>query len=194
MKAIFFTIVLGICTLWVTAQEKPEQKLFKGGMMLHTSYLQTADIEREVSGIGYGLGGQMTFYLSPRFRLGAEGFTSTKNRPNDLGFYKMSWGGVTFNYELGKGKTRVVPGVVAGGGKIRDLFMITGSSADHLPDEIVYLVFSDFLLYPSLAVEFSLKAKLTPLVRVDWVMPIFSDNPNDFAYGPRFYVGMFFNR
>jgi len=176
------------------AQKNEKSKVFTGGMMLHTSYLQNADAARNLFGMGYGLGGQMSFYVSNRFRLGMEGFTSTKNRNDDLGFYKISWGGFTGAYELGQNRLHIVPAITAGGGKVKDLFFLSVDDTDRLPDEVIYLVFSDFLVYPSLTLEYSLRSKLTLLLRSDFLFPVFSENRSDFAYGPRFYVGILFNR
>ena len=193
MKKIALLCLLFSIAFISNSQEK-KTKRFIGGMLIHSGYLANSRTQDNISGICYGLGGQLSFLLGEHFRLGTEGYASNYSYPENEGYYKLGWGGLLIGYQLEAKKWKPVLSFTIGGGKIKDLYFVSGSVSDDNIDNVRYRVFSDMLVSPSLSIEYTLKSSLSLVMRMDYIFPVFSSNFNDYAYGPRIYLGILFSK
>jgi len=141
-----------------------------------------------------GIGGQMVFHLSDHFRLGSEGYASKYGYPGNPGFYKLGWGGLLTGYQARYKQFKPMLSLTVGGGKIHDLYHILGEVSDNLQDVSIYRVYSTMLLVPAISLHYALKGKINLAFKVDYTLPLFLDNRDNFAFGPRFYLGVMFSK
>lgn len=184
-----FFVVLG-----VRAQDTEKPVLFTGGMYLHTGYLQTNRTAQTINGLCSGIGGQMVFHLSKHFRLGTEGYASNYSYSANPGFYKLGWGGLLAGFQTGSRRIKPMLSLTVGGGKVRDLYLVSGGVDDNLPDQAVYRVYSTMLAVPALSLHYALTRKINLAFKIDYALPVFFDEPENYAFGPRFYIGFLFNK
>lgn len=196
MKKTLFLLFLIFSLTNVHAQNSSDARVkFRGGMMLHSSYLSNARSEQSISGPGWGIGGQLSYSIGDHFRLGTQGHASNIRYKGQEGSYKLGWGGLLFGYQLSGRRLHPVAGVTIGGGHVRDLYFLetTGPDTDGTRT-IVYRSYSTMLVSPSLSAEYILKSNMTLILKVDYILPVFSEHGQDFASGPRIYLGILFNR
>ncbi len=179
--------------LRASAQEKENMK-YSGGMFLHSGYIENSRQNQKISGFCYGIGGQISFHLSSHFRIGTEGYASNYHYSSGNGYYKLGWGGILFGYEVGDFKWQPVANVTIGGGKVSDLYILNGNIDDAASDEVVYRIYSDMLIAPAVQLEYPLSSLTKLTMKVDYIIPLFSDHYIDYAYGPRLYLGVLFSR
>jgi len=194
MKKGISIIIILIVFQNAKPQLPDEQMKFSGGMMCHTGYIQNNRSIQKLSGICYGIGGQMTFSYRSNVRAGLEGYASNFKYRGQEGYYKLGWGGLLLGYQVSDKRLHPVVSLTLGGGKIRDLFFVEGSTSDDEIDRVIYRKYPVMLISPSISAEYSLKSKLTLVMKLDYVLPIFSLHRSDYANGPRLYLGILFNR
>ncbi|MBN1951409.1 MAG: hypothetical protein JW801_09400 [Bacteroidales bacterium] len=195
MKSILISFLLILIIQDAFPQDLSNPPTFKGGMMLHSGYLSAGRSEQAISGSCFGIGGKLSFTAGKYLRLGTEGYASTLGYSGQEGYYKLGWGGLLVDFPILSGK-RLSPVVslTLGGGHVKDVYFlesVPGAPATH---EVVYRSFATMLAVPSVSLEYSLKTKLTLVLKVDYAIPLFSDYTDDFAWGPRVYLGVLFNR
>ena len=196
MKHLLLLSLIILSQLTTQAQNSSELPIkFRGGMMLHTSYLGNTRTEHPLSGIGYGIGGQLSYAIGDHFRLGTQGHASNLRYKGQEGTYKLGWGGLLIGYQITYGRLHPVVGLTLGGGHIKDMYFLETTNLD--PDgtrTIIYRNYSSMLISPSLSAEYTLKSNMTLLLKIDYIFPVFSEHKEDFASGPRLYLGILFNR
>jgi hypothetical protein len=166
-------------------------------MLLHTGYLKNVQKDSPIKGACFGVGGKLSFTLSDHFRLGAEGYTSTYSYDEQPGYFKLGWGGILSEYQIFK-KSSLSPvlGLTVGGGRIHDLYFrdYPTTTGDYSVD---YQSSASLFFSPSVSLEYLLKSKLTLVLQVVFVSPLVLSSTKaniEYAYGPRVYLGMLFNR
>jgi hypothetical protein len=194
MKNVFFVFAFMGFLYNVLGQEKEKPVVFTGGMYLHTGYVKNSGINQEINGMCSGIGGQMVFHLTEHFRLGSEGYASEYGYPGNPGFYKLGWGGLLTGYQARFNRVKPMISLTLGGGKIRDLYHVSGEVTDNIPDISVYRVYSTMLLVPAISLHYALKGKINLALKVDYTLPVFLGHTDNFAFGPRFYLGVMFSK
>jgi hypothetical protein len=195
MKSKFLFALLFLAssfTLFSQSVDKPT--VFTGGMFLHTGFLQNSRSAEPINGLCSGIGGQGFFHLGKHFRLGSEGYGSTFRYGKNPGYYKMGWGGVLTGYQWRVGRFKPMISLTIGGGKVHDLYLIDGDVNDNLPDQTVYRVYSHMLTVPALSLHYALKKKINLAFKADFALPVGAGKEGNFTYGPRFYLGVLFNK
>jgi hypothetical protein len=196
-KSIIMRIVLvsTLILLFVVngySQERKEH--FRGGMLLHAGYLSNSAGQAEIDGLCTGIGGKMVFPVWKGIRIGAEGYVSNYNYKESTGFHKMGWGGVLAEYQFSNKKLTPVIGVSFGGGKIRDLYPVSGSYVDNDPDVGIYKVYPSLIIAPQFSVEYSVSSHMNLVAKADYLLFPGNDYPDFVAKGPRLFVGFLFSR
>jgi hypothetical protein len=193
MKIIFSVLIAFLIITPAVGQNKNNIK-FRGGMLLHTGYLKNERNTQAINGNCFGIGGQLSYTFNNHLRFGTEGYASSFGYKEQDGYYKLGWGGILFAYQFAGEKVHPVIGLTIGGGKVKDLFFISGDVSDDFADEVIYRKYNIMLASPAISLEYSLKDRLTLIAKLDFMLPVFSDHYKDFAYGPRLYLGILFNR
>jgi len=195
MNRFYVLLIAIVACLTGYAQGDNEPVKFRGGMCIHSGYLANKRTTEAVQGGCFGIGGKLSFTTGQYFRVGAEGYTSSLGYQNQDGYYKLNWGGLLMEYQLlHANKIYPVLGITLGGGKVEDMFFLPEDPEGIATDQIIFREYPLLICTPSLSAEYRLKSKLTLLLRLDYILPLFSEYTQDFAYGPRLYLGVLFNR
>jgi hypothetical protein len=184
----FFLLI----SLIMNAQEHRE--LFRGGMFLHTGFVQNQLEFPAVSGMVTGIGGKITFRTGEHIRLGTEGYVSNYGYGENEGQYKLGWGGLLAEYQMNENRITPVLGITLGGGKIHDLYVTAGEYHDNLTDEAIYKVYASFVVTPHFSLEMSLSDHINLVGKVDYVFYPGIKYSSYVAKGPRVYFGVLFMR
>ena len=179
-------------SLFSLAQNRRE--LFRGGMFLHSGYVQNQLDFPAVDGLVTGIGGKITFRIGSHLRFGTEGYVSNYAYPDNEGQYKLGWGGLLAEYQFNDKRIAPVFGVTFGGGKVHDLFVISGNLKDNLSDETIYKVYSSFIITPHFSLEMRMSDHINLVGKVDYVFYPGIEYSDYIAKGPRFYFGVLFMR
>lgn len=191
MRKILF-VILFFSVLVANAQR--ERELFRGGMFLHAGYVQNQLDFPEVKGLVDGIGGKITFRTGKHIRVGTEGYVSTFGYGENEGQYKLGWGGLLAEYQLNDRKIAPVFGLTAGGGKVHDLYMISGNYQDNNLDEAIYKVYSSFILTPHFSLEMRMSDHINLVGKIDYLFYPGINHANYIAKGVRCYFGVLFMR
>lgn len=176
-------------------------KGYAGGMFVHTGYVQSKrfvvfdlqgnEIEQQIKGAVFGLGGKMNIYLNRHFRIGGEGYFSTCK----YGFYKNScrigWGGVTFDALYPVKKWAPFVGVTLGGGSANHLIFI--DQPQNTPEAMSVVYFSNplYIINPAIGVEFFATSRISLIFKMDYMLNVYK-TVNFYPHGVRFYLGVHF--
>lgn len=193
---ILIKLLLFVCFLHlsVLTYSQNNRELFRGGMLLHTGYMSNKLEDPSVDGIVTGIGGKITFRLGDHFRLGTEGYVSNYAYPNNEGQHKLGWGGILTEYQFSDKRLAPVIGLTVGGGKVHDLYMLSGNFDDNNPDESIYKVYSALVLTPNFSLEYRISESINFVGKIDYVMYPVIEYSKFIAKGPRFYFGVLFMR
>lgn len=191
MKRILTAVLIFIAFI---SNAQTNRELFRGGMFLHTGYVKNALEYPNVTGIVTGIGGKITFRIGDHLRFGTEGYVSNFGYGKNEGQYKLGWGGLLSEYQFNENKLVPVCGVTFGGGKIHDLFMLTGNYTDNDPDEAIYKVYASFVVTPHFSLEYRLTDSINLVAKFDYVFYPGIDHSKFISKGPRMYFGVLFMR
>jgi len=192
MRLILTSILILIFISNGFAQGKREH--FKGGMMLHAGYLTNQLNNPEINGLCTGIGGKIVFPVMKHLRVGTEGYVSNYNYTDSEGFFKLGWGGLLGEYQFWNKRFTPVIGVTVGGGKIRDLYPLSGDYTDNMIDAAIYKVYSTLVIAPQISFEYKVTDHINLACKVDYLLFPGIDYPEYVARGPRMYVGVLFSR
>lgn len=184
-----FFLLIG---LMINAQTQRE--LFRGGMFLHTGFVQNQLEFPAVKGMVTGIGGKITFRTGEHIRLGTEGYVSNYGYGENEGQHKLGWGGLLAEYQMNENKIAPVLGITLGGGKIHDLYVTSGEFHDNLTDEAIYKVYTSFIVTPHFSLEMRLSDHINLVGKVDYVFFPGINFSTYVAKGPRVYFGVLFMR
>jgi hypothetical protein len=171
--------------------EKPRGRFINGGMFYHLGAGFVALPYGEVRGLSSGVGGRLAFTILPGFRIGGMGFNTGfdfKSAGNGS-YVNLRFGGLTAEYGRSIGSGRISLGMLLGGGVLRTLFiheMIDGRAIVSLDK------FGTMIAMPMLIGEVPLGEKISVALMGDWILG--SRIAAGHSYGPRFHLGMLFNR
>jgi len=192
MRILLTTTIVFLFIQTAFSQEKMEH--FRGGMLLHAGYLSNNAYPTKINGLCTGIGGKMVFPVWRGVRIGGEGYVSNYTYKESNGFYKLGWGGLLIEYQFSKKRVSPVLGVTFGGGKVSDLFPVSGNYADNEPDVAIFKVYSSFIIAPQVSVEYSLNSHMNLVAKVDYLFYPGIDYPSFVASGPRLSIGFLFSR
>jgi len=207
MQKIIIILFFGLIHVSAFSQDiittkKWGYKGYSGGMFVHLGYvqskhftvfdLQNNEIEEQIKGITFGLGGKVNIYLNRYFRVGSEGyFTSCK-----YGAYKNScrigWGGVTFDLLYPVKKWMPFVGITIGGGSATNFIFIEKQQNNNEAAPIVHFTKPLYIINPAIGVEFFTSSRISLLFKMDYMLNVYKRHPS-YPQGLRFYLGMHFN-
>lgn len=182
------------CFLSVYSFSQDEREMFRGGMFIHSGFVQNKINYPSVSDGVSGIGGKLTFRAGNHFRFGGEGYVSSFNYKNNDGKYELGWGGLLTEFQFNDNKIAPVIGVTIGGGKVSDLYIISGNFTDNFTDEAIYKVYSSLIVAPQFSLEIRMTSHINLAAKIDYLLYPGIGYPNYVARGPRFYLGVLFMR
>ena len=169
---------------------KPANARISGMMMIHGGYLKIGNI----SGFSSGVGGKMTYNLTPFFRIGTEGHSSSSTYDDAGSYFSLGWGGATFELMVRRGIFQFAGGVTVGGGSISHLQYISGTNSDTLPDQVLFQSYAVFLFTPTLSFEFFIKEHMAVVLKSDYLMGLPGKIADGMTTGPKLYLGIMFQK
>lgn len=185
-----------------TQESKPfAYRGFVGGMMLHTGYVysgdiqvtsQTGDVHKvTMAGTPYGIGGAVRFMFGRHLRVGTEGYVSNLTYGKYDSYAKTGWGGLLADCAWETGICRFFIGGTIGGGSQANTVKLSPTGNDYKADDIAYRKYSFAALAPFAGIEIRLTQKVDMTIKADWLLNI-SGKQKDFISGPRIYIGVMF--
>jgi hypothetical protein len=189
----FFISLFMVCFLF-SGFTQVKREHFRGGMLLHAGYLSNNAGQTEINGMCTGIGGKIVFPIGKFLRVGTEGYVSNYSYKESNGFYKLGWGGLLTECQLSEKRFRPVIGVTVGGGRIRDLYPLSGDFTDNEADAAIYKDYSALIITPHISVEYGLTANLNIVAKIDYILYPGINYPTFIAHGPRMYIGILFSR
>jgi hypothetical protein len=192
MRVITFFAVAFL--LNASASAAPPASRFGGGMSVYFQYADMAGDYGRLHGLAWGLGGLLHFNLTNHFRLGGMGSTYRLGyeSPGLAGSYlDMGYGGLTAEFCLPVPIGRFALGIMAGGGRITNLHVLSRTPGDSVAAH--YESHAAMLASPILSYEHSLTRAMSLLIRLDY--PVAMHNGNATTFGsPGLRIGIVFNK
>ncbi|MDR0205924.1 MAG: hypothetical protein LBI45_01500 [Bacteroidales bacterium] len=191
-------------------------KGYSGGMFVHTGYMQSKkfsvfdiknnEIEMQIKGATFGLGGKMGVFLHRNFRVGAEGYFSTckynsgkymNQLITEKGSCRIGWGGVTFDLLFPVKKFAPFMGVTIGGGSAKHLIFIERKHNNHVATPIVHFSNPLIIINPAIGAEFFATKRISLLLKLDYMFNVQQNKlpsltNNTYPRGVRLYFGIHF--
>jgi hypothetical protein len=176
-------------------------KGYAGGMFIHSGYVQSKsfavfdlqgnEIEQQIKGFTFGLGGKMGVFLHRFFRVGGEGYFSTCNYGAYKNSCRIGWGGLTFDFLYPVKKWMPFVGVTLGGGSAKHLIFIEKPQNHTQAEPIVHFSNTLFIVNPAVGVEFLVSNRISLLLKMDYMLNVAKTN-NAYPHGLRVYFGLHF--
>jgi hypothetical protein len=176
-------------------------KGYAGGMFIHSGYVQSKkfvvfdlqgnEIEQQIKGATYGLGGKMGVFLHRYFRVGGEGYFSTCKYGTYKNSCRIGWGGATFDFLYPVKKWMPFIGITVGGGSATHLIFIEKQQNNTAAAPVVHFSNTLFIIDPTVGVEFLASNRISLLLKMDYMLNI-SKTHNSYPQGLRVYLGVHF--
>jgi len=206
MQKPITTLLLVFIPLFIFSQDTIVSKRwgykgYSGGMFIHSGYVQSGiftvfdlqgnEIEKQIKGVAFGLGGKMSIYLNRYFRVGGEGYFTTCNYGTYKNSCRIGWGGVTFDLLYPIKKWAPFIGVTLGGGNAIHLIYIETQQNNQKAAPIVHFTKPFYIINPAVGVEFFTSSRISLLFKMDYMLNIYKMHPS-YPQGVRFYLGVHF--
>ena len=207
MQKITFTLFLVFTHLFVLSQDTISVKNwgykgYSGGMFIHSGYVQSGiftvfdlqgnEIEQQIKGATFGLGGKLSIYLNRYFRVGSEGYFSTCIYGAYKNSCRIGWGGVTFDLLYPVKKWATFVGITIGGGSATHLIFTEMLQNNNKALVVVYFTKPLCIINPAIGVEFFASERISLLFKMDYMLNIYKIHPS-YPQGVRFYIGVHFS-
>jgi hypothetical protein len=176
-------------------------KGYSGGMFVHSGYVQSKhfavfdlqgnEIEHQIKGATFGLGGKMSIYLNRFFRTGGEGYFSTCNYGKYKNSCRIGWGGVTFDFLYPVKKWAPFMGFTVGGGSATTHIFLEKRENSREASLTVFFKNPLCILAPAIGVEFFASNRISILFKTDYMLNVYKNQPA-YPQGVRFYLGIHF--
>lgn len=175
---------------------------FSGGMMLHTGYVGSKDMNitslqgtvhsQKVSGAPVGIGGAIKLMFGRHFRIGAEGYVSTLYYGRHDSHAKTGWGGILADCVWNLGRWSLFAGSTIGGGSQTNITIMSTIDDDYIAEEnISYRKYGFAAIAPFVGAEYAVTPRINIVMKIDYLLNV--TNPaDDFVTGPRIYIGFMF--
>lgn len=223
MRKIFCLVLIFLCSVSVfcvsdedTVQVKKRSAMaysgYQGGMMFNVGYVESRDFQFQdnsglplgqsgrLSGASMGLGGALRVGFGKYLRVGIEGYVSTLKYKPKGSSAKIGWGGLLLDSHWHIKKFTIFVGGVIGGGAYTHITMIDkAGESDVVNDYVVENQYVSYRHYPFLAIvpfvgmEYSLTKRISVVAKIDYMLNV-TNWADDYAAGPRFFVGFMFGR
>ena len=196
----------------VTKRRSMAYSGYQGGMMFNVGYVESRDFQFQdnsglplgepsrLSGASMGLGGALRVGFGKYLRVGIEGYVSTLKYQPQGSSAKIGWGGLLLDSHWHIKKFTIFTGGVIGGGSYTHITMIDKMGANSVEnDYIVENQYVSYRHYPFLAIvpfvgmEYSLTKRISMVAKIDYMLNVTSW-ADDYAAGPRFFIGFMFGR
>jgi hypothetical protein len=223
MKQIFTIILFVLVSLSVvcateadTMQVKKHHSMaysgYQGGMMFNVGYVESRDFQfrdnsgmvlgesGKLSGASMGLGGALRVGFGKYLRVGIEGYVSTLKYQPQGSSAKIGWGGLLLDSHWHIKRFTVFTGGVIGGGSYTHITMIDKMGKSSVEND--YMVENQYVSYrhypflavvPFVGMEYSLTKRISVVAKIDYIINV-TNWADDYAAGPRFFVGFMFGR
>jgi hypothetical protein len=219
-----FCLILMICvsisafcvsdvdSVGVTKRSSMVYSGYQGGMMFNVGYVESRDFQFQdnsglplgepgrLSGASMGLGGALRVGFGKYLRVGIEGYVSTLKYQPQGSSAKIGWGGLLLDSHWHIKKFTIFTGGVIGGGSYTHITMIDKVEANRAEnDYIVENQYVSYRHYPFLAIvpfvgmEYSLTKRISMVAKIDYMLNV-TNWADDYAAGPRFFIGFMFGR
>ena len=207
MQKLIVTLIFGIFHFFVFSQDtivpkKWGYKGYSGGMFIHLGYVQSKsftvfdwqdhEIEEQIKGVAFGLGGKMNIYLNRYFRVGGEGYFSTCTYGSYKNTSRIGWGGITFDLLYPVKKWVPFMGITVGGGSVTNLIFIEKPQNNKETLSVVHFTYPLYIINPAIGVEFLTSSRISLLFKMDYMLNIYR-TPYSYPQGLRFYFGVHFS-
>jgi len=201
-KILHFIFIYSFPFLVFSQEKNWGYKGYSGGMFIHFGYVQSKhfpvfdlqgnEIEQQIKGLTFGLGGKMSIYLNRHFRVGGEGYFTTCTYGSYKNSCRIGWGGATF--DLLYPVKRWVPfiGITVGGGSATNLIFIEKPLNNNEALSVIYFKKPLYILNPAIGVEFLTSSRISLLFKMDYLLNIYNTHPS-YPQGVRFYLGVHFS-
>ena len=184
---------------------------YQGGLMFNVGYVESRDFQfqnngglplgepSKLSGASMGLGGALRVGFGKYLRVGIEGYVSTLKYHPKGSSAKIGWGGLLLDSHWHIKKFTIFTGGVIGGGSYTHIAMIDKGVNTSKNDYIVENQYVSYRHYPFLAIvpfvgmEYSLTKRISVVAKIDYMLNA-TNWADDYAAGPRFFVGFMFGR
>ena len=184
---------------------------YQGGMMFNVGYVQSREFQfqdnnglplgesNRLSGASMGLGGALRVGFGKYLRVGIEGYVSTLKYQPKGSSAKIGWGGLLLDSHWHIKKFTIFTGGVIGGGSYTHIAMIDKCENTPENDYVVENQYVSYRHYPFLAIvpfvgmEYSLTKRISVVAKIDYMLNA-TNWADDYAAGPRFFVGFMFGR
>lgn len=190
--------VLGLfCVMAVHASESASDvraDRFGGGMAVQAGYVSVDTRHGEVSGLLFGLGGRLHFYLGRFLRIGGAGarVSMSYDAPGREGsYYSIGYGGLTLEFSGRVNRWRFSAGALAGAGGVDNLHIVRTYADDSV--QAVLTGEPTFVAAPILTVEFRVSRSISLMLMGDWLFGPALGERHQFL-GPRAHLGVLFSR
>ena len=196
----------------VTKRRSMAYSGYQGGMMFNVGYVESRDFQCQnnsglplgelgrLSGASMGLGGALRVGFGKYLRVGIEGYVSTLKYQPQGSSAKIGWGGLLLDSHWHIKKFTIFTGGVIGGGSYTHITMIDKMGANSVEnDYIVENQYVSYRHYPFLAIvpfvgmEYSLTKRISMVAKIDYMLNV-TNWADDYAAGPRFFIGFMFGR
>ena len=184
-----------------TAPKSWGYKGYAGGMFIHSGYVQSKsftvfdlqgnEIEQQIKGATFGMGGKMSIALHRFFRVGGEGYFSSCNYGAYKNSCRIGWGGATFDFIYPVKKWMPFVGVTVGGGSATHLISIEEKQNNTIAAPVVHFSNPLYIVNPAIGVEFLASNRISLLFKMDYIINIYKTDPS-YPHGVRFYIGVHF--
>ena len=184
---------------------------YQGGMMFNVGYVQSREFEFQgnngltlgepykLRGASMGLGGALRVSFGKYLRVGIEGYVSTLKYQPQGSSAKIGWGGLLLDSHWHIQKFTIFTGGVIGGGSYTHITMIDKGESILDDDYIIENQYVSYRHYPFLAIvpfvgiEYSLTNRISVVAKIDYMLNV-TNWADDYAAGPRFFIGFMFGR
>lgn len=184
---------------------------YQGGMMFNVGYVQSREFQfqdnnglplgesNRLSGASMGLGGALRVGFGKYLRVGIEGYVSTLKYQPKGSSAKIGWGGLLLDSHWHIKKFTIFTGGVIGGGSYTHIAMIDKGENTTENDYVVENQYVSYRHYPFLAIvpfvgmEYSITKRISVVAKIDYMLNA-TNWADDYAAGPRFFVGFMFGR
>ena len=185
---------------------------YQGGMMFNVGYVESRDFQfrdnsgmvlgelGKLSGASMGLGGALRVGFGKYLRVGIEGYVSTLKYKPQGSSAKIGWGGLLLDSHWHIKKFTIFTGGVIGGGSYTHITMIDKMGESSVEND--YMVENQYVSYrhypflavvPFVGMEYSLTKRISVVAKIDYMLNV-TNWADDYAAGPRFFVGFMFGR
>jgi len=196
---IFFSFV--VSSQNDTGSKSWGYKGYAGGMFVHAGYVQSKiftvidlqgnEIEHQIKGGTYGLGGKMGVFLNHYFRIGAEGYFSTCQYGTFKNNSRIGWGGITLDLLYPVKKWVPFVGITVGGGKATQLIFLEKLSNSTKATPTIHFSNTLCIINPAVGVEYLVSNRISLLFKMDYMLNVYKTT-NSYPQGLRFYLGVHF--